>query len=321
MRAWTLAAGVTLMAATAGFSGGVGSAGTVVTVSPELKRIVPEGARIEKLAGGFKFTEGPLWMPGGFLIFSDIPNDALVKWDPKTRQVSDYRKPSGNTNGTALDARGRLICCEHSGRRVSRKEGDRYVTIADRYEGKRFNSPNDVVVKSDGSIYFTDPPYGLPQRWEDPRRELDFCGVYRLDPSGELRLLHADLTRPNGLAFSPDERLLYVANSDPDHAVWKRFVVQEDGSLDEGVVFVDVTDLVGAVPGLPDGLKVDRSGNLFATAPGGVHVYDPEGNRLGRIDTGIATANCAWGDDGSTLYLCSDMYLCRIRTRTRGAGW
>jgi gluconolactonase len=307
--------------------------GEVVREDSRLDELISPEARIEVLASGFEWSEGPIWLRDeGCLLFSDIPHNVIYRWSEEAG-LSEWMKPSGYTgvedygaepgsNGLTVDSAGRLVLCEHGDRRVSLlTPGGGKLTLADRYQGRRLNSPNDVVVKSDGSIYFTDPPYGLPQRWEDPRRELDFCGVYRLDPSGELRLLHADLTRPNGLAFSPDERLLYVANSDPDHAVWKRFVVQEDGSLDEGVVFVDVTDLVGAVPGLPDGLKVDRSGNLFATAPGGVHVYDPEGNRLGRIDTGIATANCAWGDDGSTLYLCSDMYLCRIRTRTRGAGW
>jgi gluconolactonase len=195
------------------------------------------------------------------------------------------------------------------------------LSLADRYQGKRLNSPNDVVFKSDGSMYFTDPPYGLPNRWDDPLRELDFCGVYRLSPTGELSLLTAGMTRPNGLAFSPDETVLYVANSDPDHAVWIAYPVAADGSLLAGELFGDVTAMVKEWPGLPDGLKVDEHGNLFATAPGGVHVYDPAGKRLGRIDTGVATANCAWGNDGSTLYIAADSYLCRIRTTTRGARW
>jgi gluconolactonase len=315
MRAWTLAAGVTLMAATAGFSGGVGSAGTVVTVSPELKRIVPEGARIEKLAGGFKFTEGPLWMPGGFLIFSDIPNDALVKWDPKTRQVSDYRKPSGNTNGTALDARGRLICCEHSGRRVSRKEGDRYVTIADRYEGKRFNSPNDVVVKSDGSIYFTDPPYGLPKQDDDPAKELPYSGIFRVK-DGKVTLLAKDLLRPNGLAFSPDEKVLYVANSDDKRKIWMSYPVKADGTLGPGKVFFDVTP--STEDGLPDGVKVDREGNVYGTGPAGVWIFSPAGKHLGTIKPAEVPANCAWGDDGKTLYMTARTGLYRIRLNIPG---
>jgi gluconolactonase len=161
----------------------------------------------------------------------------------------------------------------------------------------------------------------LPKNWDDPRREVDFCGVYRLGRDGKLTLLTKDLSRPNGIAFSPDEKTLYVANSDPKRAIWMAFTVKEDGTLGPGRVFADVTGMVGQHKGLPDGLKVDRNGNLFATGPGGIHVYSPEGALLGRIETGEATANCAWGDDGGTLYITADMWLCRIRTKTRGARW
>ncbi|MGV3720998.1 MAG: SMP-30/gluconolactonase/LRE family protein [Actinomycetota bacterium] len=307
--------------------------GEVVREDPAFDELVPRDAQIEVLASGFEWSEGPLWISDGdYLLFSDIPQNSIFKWS-EADGLSLWMKPSGYTgvadygaepgsNGLALDPDGRLVLCEHGDRRVSLlSRGGGKVTLADRYQGRRLNSPNDVVFKSDGSLYFTDPPYGLPNRWDDPLRELDFCGVYRLTPQGELNLLHSELSRPNGLAFSPDERTLYVANSDPDHAIWKSFPVREDGALGDGVVFADVTDLVGAVPGLPDGMKVDSRGNLFATAPGGVHVYRPDGRLLGRIDTGIATANCAWGNDGRTLYLASDMYLCRIRTSTLGAGW
>lgn len=307
--------------------------GEVVREDPAFDELVPRHARIEVLASGFEWAEGPLWMRDGeHLLFSDIPRNSIFKWS-EADGLSLWMKPSGYTgvedygaepgsNGLTLDPSGQLVLCEHGDRRVSRlTRGGGKVTLADRYLGRRLNSPNDVVFKSDGSLYFTDPPYGLPNRGDDPLRELDFCGVYRLTPDGELALLHAELSRPNGLAFSPDERTLYVANSDPDHAIWKSFPVLDDGGLGDGVVFADVTDLVGAVPGLPDGMKVDCRGNVFATAPGGVHVYRPDGRLLGRIDTGIATANCAWGNDGRTLYLASDMYLCRIRTSTLGAGW
>ncbi len=176
-------------------------------------------------------------------------------------------------------------------------------------------------MRSDGSFYFTDPIYGLPKGWDDPRRELDFCGVYRIGDKG-VTLLTREMTRPNGIAFSPDERTLYVANSDPARAVWLAFPVKGDGTLGPSRVFADVTSMVGPnLPGLPDGLKVDAQGNLWATGPGGVHIYAPDGTRLGRLDTGEATANVSWGDDGSTLYITADMYLCRIRTKTRAAVW
>lgn len=210
----------------------------------------------------------------------------------------------------------------HGDRRVSRLDpvGGKN-TLVDNYEGKRLNSPNDGVLKSNGDLYFTDPPYGLPKLWEDARRELDFCGVYRWS-NGKLTLLTRELTRPNGIAFSPDERTLYVAQSDPEHALWKAFPVLADGTLGPSRVFADVTSMVSdKLPGLPDGMKVDRQGNLFATGPGGVHIYGADGTRLGRIETGEATANVAWGDDGGTLYITAKMFLCRIRTSTKGAGW
>src|SRR5205807_4266317 len=192
---------------------------------------------------------------------------------------------------------------------------------ADRYEGKRLNSPNDGVFKSNGDLYFTDPPYGMEKVWDDPARELDFCGVYRLSKDGKLTLLTKDMTRPNGIAFSPDEKTLYVANSDPEKAVWMAFDVKEDGTLGKGRVFFDATKWVGKErPGLPDGMKVDRKGNLFATGPGGVLVFAPKGKHLGTIATGVPTSNCAWGPDGY-LYVTADKALTRIKTLTKGKGF
>jgi gluconolactonase len=307
--------------------------GTIVRGDPGLDALIPQGARLEVLASGFEWSEGPVWVrDGGYLLFSDIPRNSVMKWK-EGEGVSLFLKPSGYTgvadygrepgcNGLTLDREGRLVSCEHGDRRVSRmeKEGGKR-TLVDNYQGKRLNSPNDLVFRSNGDLYFTDPPYGLPKQWEDPRRELDFCGVYRLTADGKLTLLTREMTRPNGIAFSPDERTLYVAQSDPQKAIWMAFPVKSDGTLGPGRVFHDATPLVGKMPGLPDGLKVDRNGNLFATGPGGVHVLSPDGKSLGRIDTGEATANCAWGGDGSTLYITADMYLCRIRTRTKGMGW
>jgi gluconolactonase len=188
-----------------------------------------------------------------------------------------------------------------------------YKTLASAFKGKRFNSPNDATYKSDGDLYFTDPPYGLPQRMDDPNKELDYQGVYRLSQEGELTLLTTEFTRPNGIAFSPDEKKLYIANSDPELAIWKVFDVLEDGSIRAGKVFFDATELVPMEKGLPDGLKVDNGGNLFATGPGGVFVFSPEGKVLGKIKTGQATSNCAFNEDKSTLYITADSYVLRVR--------
>jgi gluconolactonase len=218
-----------------------------------------------------------------------------------------------------LDAQGRLVLCEHGDRRVARLEKDgSKTTLADRHQGKRFNSPNDLVYDSKGNLYFTDPPYGLEGKNLDPKKELPYNGVYRLSAAGELVLLTRNMSYPNGLALSPDEKTLYVANSDPQKAVWMAFDIVPEG-IANGRVFFDVTSLVGPEhPGLPDGMKVDVHGNLFATGPGGVFVFTPDGKHLGTINPGEKTANCAWGDDGSTLYMTSNMNLCRIRLHTKG---
>ena len=307
--------------------------GRILRESPQLDDLLAPDAQIEVLASGFEWAEGPVWdRRGGFLLFSDIPNNVVMKWHPKDG-ISVFMKPSGYTgvapygrepgsNGLLMDPQGRLILMEHGDRRVARLEPDGgQRTLADNYQGRRLNSPNDGVLHSSGAIYFTDPPYGLPKNWDDPRRELDFCGVYRLAPDGSVTLLTREMTRPNGIAFSPDEKTLYVAQSDPQRAVWLAFPVKDDGTLGPSRVFADVTAMVEKYPGLPDGMKVDRQGNLWATGPGGVHIYTPAGVRLGRIETGEATANVGWGDDGSTIYITADMYLCRVKTKTKGLGW
>jgi gluconolactonase len=307
--------------------------GRITRNDPKLDAILPADAKIEVLASGFDWSEGPVWLPKEkALLFSDIPRNSVMIWREGVG-VSTWMKPSGFTgvgeygkepgsNGLTLDPQGRVVFCEHGDRRLSvLTENGGKRTLVDNYLGKRLNSPNDATFKSNGDLYFTDPPYGLPKNWDDPRRELDFCGVYRLSKDGKLTLLTKDLSRPNGIAFSPNEKTLYVANSDPQRAIWMAFAVKEDGTLGPGRVFANVTEMVPNHKGLPDGMKIDRSGNLFATGPGGVHIYSPEGRLLGRIETGEATANCAWGDDGSTLYVTADMWLCRVRTKTRGAGW
>ena len=307
------------------------SLGKIYREDPRLDQLLDQNAKIEILASGFTWAEGPVWNAAGkYLLFSDVPRNTVFQWRPESG-VSVYLKPSGYTglgdyskepgsNGLTFDAEGRLVSCEHGDRRISRLEKDGGKrTLVDNYQGKRLNSPNDLVYKSNGDLYFTDPPYGLPKQAEDATRELDFCGVYRLSKSGQLTLLTKELSRPNGLAFSPDEKTLYVANSDPDKAIWMSFPVKPDGTLGKSKVFADVTAMVTAgLPGLPDGMKVDIKGNLFASGPGGIHVYSPDGTRLGRIETGEKTANCAWGDDGRTLYMTADMYVCRVKTKTSG---
>jgi gluconolactonase len=212
--------------------------------------------------------------------------------------------------------------CEHGDRRISQMDwngGKR--TLVDNYMGKRLNSPNDAVFKSNGDLYFTDPIYGLPKKQDDPTREMDYCGVFRLSADGKVTLLTKEMTRPNGIAFSPDEKTLYVAQSDEKQAIWKAFPVNQDGTLGKSKIVYDATAQTSKLPGLPDGLKVDSKGNLFATGPGGVWIISPDGKVLGRIDTGVHTANCTWGEDGTVLYITADMYLCRIKTTTKGAGW
>tara|TARA_R110000850_G_scaffold20717_20_gene61529 strand:+ start:354 stop:1394 length:1041 start_codon:yes stop_codon:yes gene_type:complete len=314
--------------------------GEILKIGPAFNELVDSEATIEVLSSGFVWSEGPVWVPekehpfGGFILFSDIPNNRIVRWD-EGQGAETWLKPSGYTgadpyggepgsNGLLLDNKGQLISCEHGDRRLSvLTKGGGKRTLVDNYQGKRLNSPNDACLGPDGeSIYFTDPPYGLPNRWEDPRRELDHCGVYRLSPDGEVTLLTTEMTRPNGIAFSPDHKTLYVAQSDPEAAIWKSFPVKEDGTLGEGSIFHDATEAFkSGLPGLPDGLKVDQKGNVWATGPGGVYVFSSEGTLLGRISTGEKTANCAWGNDGSVLYLTADTYLCRIQTKSMGAGW
>ncbi len=308
--------------------------GEVVRFDNRINDLISSDSKIELLASGFEWSEGPLWIQdgGGYLIFSDIPLNSVMKWK-EGEGISLFMKPSGYTgisdygrepgsNGLTLDLQGRIIFCEHGDRRISRLEKDGgKKTLVDNYKGRRLNSPNDAVVKSNGDIYFTDPPYGLPKRYDDPRRELDYCGVYRLSKAGKLTLLTKEMTRPNGIAFSPEEKVLYVAQSDSKNPIIKAFPVKRDGTLGTGKVFYDYSSFYGKFPGSPDGLKVDRNGNLFATGPGGVYVITPMGELLGRIHTGNPTANCAWGDDGSVLYMTVDDCLCRIKTKTRGANW
>jgi len=306
--------------------------------------LVSPKVSIEKLDEGFDWAEGPVWIrnqKAESLIFSDIPKNSVMIWREE-QQASVLIQPSGYTgpkrrggepgsNGLAIDRDGNLILCQHGDRRLAMLErsatfgallNPTFKTLADRYEGKRFNSPNDLAIKSNGDIYFTDPPYGLEGGEKDPEKELDFQGVYRLGKDGTVTLLTKELSRPNGIAFSPDERTLYVANSDPAHAVWMAYPVGSDGLLGQGRVFFDATPMIRpGVKGLPDGLKVDQGGNLWATGPGGVLVFTSGGKHIATLDTNQATANVGWGNDGSVLYITADSLICRIRTKVTGVGF
>ncbi len=275
------------------------------------EEILAPDAEVEKLADGFEFTEGPVWHPDGFLLFSDIPANTIYKWQPE-QETEIFRQPSGNANGNTLDNSGRLISAEHGNRRVSLTEKDgEIVTLASEYEGKQLNSPNDLVVKSDGSIYFTDPPYGI----ESEQEELGFYGVYRLAPDGTLTLLVDDFVRPNGIVLSPDETKLYVNDSEEGHI--RVFDVQPDGMLDNGKLFAELEP--PSEEGAADGMKVDVKGNIYSTGPGGVWIFSPNGDLLEIIETPEPPANIAWGDrDYKTLYITARKSLYRIRLKNSG---
>ncbi|WP_165065450.1 SMP-30/gluconolactonase/LRE family protein [Paludisphaera rhizosphaerae] len=326
--AWLVTA--TLQATGAAFAQSPPTLGTIERNDPAFDRLIAPNARVERIAEGFDWSEGTVWDSAGRrLLFSDVPLNVVHQWT-KDGGTGDFLKPSGYTgtvarggepgsNGLTFDPQGRLVLCQHGDRRIGRLKADGgFETLADRFEGKRFNSPNDGVFKSNGDYYFTDPPYGLLGEHHDQGKELAFCGVYRLSTDGTMTLLTRELDFPNGIAFSPDEKTLYVANSDPKHAIWMAFPVAADGTLGAGKVFADVTPLAGKRKGLPDGMKVDVAGNVFATGPGGVLVFSPEGKHLGTLATGEACGNCAWGENGSVLYIASDMYIGRIQTTTVG---
>ncbi len=308
------------------------SAGWIERLDPRLDALIPRGARLEPVAGGIEWAEGPLWDPrAGALLFSDVPRNAIFRWH-ETAGLSPILLPSGYTgaapfagrepgsNGLAFDRDGRLVFCRHGDRSIARREPDGRITVlADRFQGRRLNSPNDLVVRSTGDLYFTDPPFGLPRGFDDPAKELSFQGVYRLAQDGTLTAVARDVYAPNGLGFSPDESTLYVANADNSNPIWMAYPVRADGTLAEGREFAHARAYVRPGEGVPDGLKVDRLGNVFAAGPGGVHVFAPDGTRLGRIVTGVKTGNLTFGEDGSILYIAADHRILRLRTTTLGA--
>ena len=310
--------------------------GQIRRVSFALDDIIAPDAEIQQLAEGFIWSEGPVWVhDGGYLVFSDVPGNVMYRWS-EADGVSEFMNPSGyagpptdaftepGSNGMALDAAGDLLVCDHGNRALAKVDlkTRRKTILLERYKGKRFNSPNDLAVAKSGAIYFTDPIYGLKGRNASPLRELDFNGVYRLAPDGSLDLLDAELTFPNGIALSPDEQRLYVSVSDPNGPKLMVYDLGPDGLPTSKAVFFDAMSLHEAGGrGLPDGMCLDTDGRLYATGPGGVLVLTPDAELIGVIETGTAIANCAFGEDGHTLFLTSNHTLARVRLMTTGLVW
>lgn len=309
---WIVAAAVLAILAVNQIEASENEEGPVLVHDPAFLNLIDKDAKLEKLADGFRFTEGPVWVREGYLVFSDIPANKAYKWC-NNEGISVYRDPSQFSNGMTLDKDGRLIVCEHGSRKLTRREADgTFTTLADRFEGKLLNSPNDAARFWDGSLFFTDPPYGIPAE----AKELDFHGVYRYRPGiGSLELLTKDFDMPNGLAFSPDFKTLYI-NDSSSRVHMRKFEVSSDGKLSGGEVFAT---LKSDLPGLPDGLKTDVDGNVWTTGPMGIWVYAPDGTHLGTIRTPEVPANCAWGDpDGKSFYITATKGLYRIRTKVGG---
>lgn len=307
--------------------------GTIERLDPAFDALVSEDAIIEVISEGYDWSEGTLWVESHkMLLFSDVPKNTIYKWtEEKGTEV--YLTPSGYTgsepsqsrepgsNGLALTPDGKLALCQHGDRRVSVMDAPldspapKYIPLADNYEGKKFDSPNDLTFAPNGDLYFTDPPYGLPQQASDPTKENPFQGVYRTTTNGQISLLVDSLTRPNGIAVTPDEKTLIVANSDPEKAVWYAFDLSDQG-VSNGRIFYDATSAAKAgAPGLPDGFRIDKQGNVFATGPGGIWVFDKDGKLLGKLVLPVASGNCALADDDKTLYIAADMHILRVKLR------
>jgi gluconolactonase len=299
-------------------------------LDPAFDTLVPTNAKLEKLAEGFIWSEGPTWFQSS-VVFSDVPDNIMYRWKPGETVATVFMKPSGllspapgfrqsGSNGLAVDTDGRLLICQQGERRVARlEENGTQTVIAAKFDGKRFNSPNDLAIRKNGDVYFTDPPYGLANLNDSPLKELPYNGVFRVDSRGEVTLLIADLTFPNGIAFSHDEKTLYVAVSDPGNPRIMAYDVQANGTVANGRTFFDARRQGRG--GTCDGLKVDTQGNVWTSGPGGILVISPAGKHLGSILIDEATSNCCWGDDGGTLYITAHRFLLRVKTATKGAGW
>ena len=307
--------------------------GSVERNSPMMDDIISPGELPEMLAHGFKWTEGPLWLPDqNMLLFSDIPANSIFQWSEKDG-LKLYLKPSGYTdtikrggetgsNALLLDNEGRLVLCQHGDRRMARMDAQidkpepRFITLVDKWQGKRLNSPNDGVFNSHGDLFFTDPAYGMEHGFADPKREMNFTGVFKLSADGVLTLLTDKMTAPNGIGFSPDESKLYVANSGSgNQLIWMEYGFRKDGSLDEGKIFHDASQERSLGKGAPDGMKVRKDGTIFAAGPGGIWVFTPSGEHLGTIKTGEQTSNCAIDYKGKYLYMTADTTIMRIKLK------
>ena len=306
--------------------------GRIERLDPAFDKLVAADATLEKIADGFTWAEGPLWFEGA-LIASDPKANVINRWKPGATTLEIFIKPSGQltpvagfrepgSNGLARDRQGRLLVAQHGERRIARYENGKFTAVADRFEGKRFSSPNDLAVKKNGDVYFTDPPYGLEGMDQSPLKELDFHGVFRVTPDGKVTALAKDIRFPNGIAFSPDEKILYVGSTDSKTPHIAAFDVQADGTLANERMFFDAVPVMkDGTRGGCDGMKVDRDGNVWTSGPDGILVVSPAGKLLGRLHTGVPTANCNWGDDGSTLYITANTFLLRLKTTTKGAVW
>jgi gluconolactonase len=303
---------------------------SISVIMPGANKFLDTSAKVEELAKGFGWSEGPVWSVNlNAILFSDVKNNKIYKWSEKDG-ISVFLEKSGYTdsanlkgeegsNGLTIDSEGDLILCQHGDRRIAlltsgiQNPKSEYTTLANKYNEKKFNSPNDLAIKSNGDIYFTDPPYGL----KDPaKREIKFNGVYKLATDGEVALLLDSLSSPNGIAFAPDEKTIYIANSDPAKAVWYAYKVDDKGLLKDGKIFFDVTKMAkNGEPGLPDGLKIHKSGTIFATGPGGVYLFSPKGEELGIIKTSKATANLAFDKDQKYLYMTTTDRLLRLKLK------
>lgn len=308
--------------------------GTIERIDPEFNSLVSDSAIMEIISEGYEWSEGTLWVDSHkMLLFSDVPKNTIYKWSEE-KGTEVYLTPSGYTgsvpsqskepgsNGLTLNKDGKLVLCQHGDRRVALMDAPldapeaKYISLADNYQGKKLNSPNDVAVRSNGDLFFTDPPYGLPRQVSDPTKEIPFQGVYKATADGQVYLLVDSLTRPNGIAFTPDEKTLIVANSDPDKAIWYAFDINDNDVLSNARIFYDATkESKAGEKGLPDGFRIDKRGNVFATGPGGVWVFNKDGKVLGKFKTPVATANCSLADDDKTLYIAADMYVLKVRLR------
>lgn len=306
--------------------------GTIERLDPSLDSLISKDAKAEIIAEGFDWSEGPLWVSDHqMLLFSDIPPNTIYQWTEKGGKAV-YLTPSGYTdtikrggevgsNGLLLDKQGRLVMCQHGDRRMAYMDAPltapqpKFNTIANNYQGKKLNSPNDAVFRSNGDLFFTDPPYGLEKNMDDPLKEIPFQGVYKVTPQGEVTLLTDSITRPNGIAFLPGEQMLIVANSDPDKAVWYLFEIGPGDTLKSAGLLYDATPEGKKEQGLPDGLKVDKKGNIYATGPGGVWIFNSGRKLIGKIKIPVPCSNVALADDDKTIFITADMYVLRVKLR------